>query len=63
MPEDYLEKNQPFVKYFKHGHKGILNSEETDPNMKVITTYKDDYVSKNLYDPNNEAKGNLKKSS
>lgn len=48
--------NQPQVKFFKYGHKGLITTEEESPYFKQ-TTYKDDYITTSNYDPNGEAKG------
>lgn len=52
VPADYTD---PQVKYFHNGHQGILTtSEQSDPRM---TTYKDDYLARDNYDANGEARG------
>ena len=53
LPDDYVEKNQASIKYFKSGHKGILTLNPNDPNN---TTYTDDYTKK--YRQQCEGKGN-----
>ncbi len=53
--EEFKQTGQPPVKYFQYGHKGILSVNQHGP--IIPTTYKDDYITIDNYDPNGEAKG------
>lgn len=54
LPADH---EAPYIKHFHHGHKGILTTNEQRIDPQKVTTYKDDYLNIDNYDPNSEAKG------
>lgn len=56
VPEEYLQSDKAVAGHFKSGHRGILTVNEEAPNAKY-TTYKDDFIQRDIYDPNGEPQG------
>lgn len=62
VPASHLEQGKPGTQYFKSGHQGVLSTTLNEranppgPNGKY-TTYSNDFVETDTYDPNGEAKG------
>ena len=56
LPQEYKQTNQPSIKYFHTGHKGVLTIDENMP-QQVNSSYQDNYIQRSNYDPNGESKG------